>query len=57
VEVLDGDARDLDMVSVYDGWAIGSYNPGGGNVPRIWHYTSGAVITPTSLGRVKAAFR
>jgi hypothetical protein len=41
------------MVNAYDGWAVGAYN----GQPQIWHYTSGANVVPTSLGRVKATFK
>ncbi len=56
-ETLNGTVKDLDMVSAYDGWAVGNYGSGSSIVPRMWHYTSGAAVVPTSLGRVKAAFK
>jgi hypothetical protein len=55
---LPGDVLDLDFVNVNDGWAVGAYGSGSDRVPKMWHYTSsGATVVPSSLGRVKAAFK
>jgi hypothetical protein len=55
VYVLDGDVRDLDMISALEGWAVGRAAQTG--LPVLWHYSANPNIAPTSLGRVKALFR
>ena len=54
---LGADVTDLDMFDAHNGWAVGSVVRVA-RVPMIWQYKDEQPsLTPTSLGRVKAAFR
>jgi len=54
---IDGDVSCLDMVSATEGWAGGLKTVNGVRTPAMWYYSDEDALTPTSLGRVKAAFR
>lgn len=55
---IDGTVSALDMVSGTEGWAVGSKMVNGESRPAMWHYSDvEPSLTPTSLGRVKAAFK
>ena len=57
-DTVNGHVSDLDMVGPTEGWAVGCRVTNGVYTPVMWHYSdSEPSLTPTSLGRVKAAFR
>jgi hypothetical protein len=55
--VLSGRVRDLDFLTPRSGWAVGRKEIEGEWVGMMWRYTRDVVVTPTSLGCVKALFR
>lgn len=57
-DTVNGHVSDLDMVGPTEGWAVGCRIKNGVYKPAMWHYSDlEPSITPTSLGRVKAAFK
>jgi len=55
--VLSGRVRDLDFITPWSGWAVGSKEVEGVRVGMMWRYADDVAIKATSLGRVKALFR